>query len=779
MKNRITSFILIILFSSLFSSLYAQSPGEKATANCDTLIKQANQYLAQNAFEQVDSILQILKIKAEAIDYKKGQAEYFSVSGELKKIKGDLQNAYSDFEYAANTFAAHIAADQLSFIYNRLVYISYKLGNKPSCLKYADKALQLLNEVSTPLLKGTILHTLGTKEDAFGTPRGALNYNLRAKEYYALAKDTSKICIINYNIGLQYRVLSLIDSSSMFFAKNLEIANQRNDLIEQLYSYDALAVDGLELGDIEKTLQYLKEGIVLAEANEADQFSGRFKILMSKAHMRNSDLDAALLAAEKALDFLEEKNMAQAVFQAWDALTQIHEQRKEYDKMLHYIELQSDYLSKLDGRQMGKAACLAYKGNYYKHIKQPEKALTSFRQGIAIAKPAELNVLVSQIQMAMAEVFYTTEQADSMLLYINKSNNHDGLRQTNTYNSELESAYYRAYKLKGDFEKALIHHEKYLELRNENYLKDSRNFIAEERVKQNVEQIEEDKAQAEQAAALLNARNKMYAAAALGLLGILLVGGYFFTQLRKKQSTIESQNNQLQNLNDTKDKFFGIIAHDIRTPIIALSGVGNLMQHYLKRDDRPKLERLSTRVDNTAKQLSNLLDNLLNWALLQQGVIPYHPQKLSVKEVTDGIFDMFQNNAISKGVILESTIDASDDVYADESALNTILRNLIGNAIKYTPSGGKVTISSTTKDNKLFININDTGTGIAAERLEQLFSFEKKSMQGTEGEKGTGLGLNLVKELTAQNKGVLDVKSKLNEGSQFTIGLPIDRLMAG
>ncbi len=145
---------------------------------------------------------------------------------------------------------------------------------------------------------------------------------------------------------------------------------------------------------------------------------------------------------------------------------------------------------------------------------------------------------------------------------------------------------------------------------------------------------------------------------------------------------------------------------------------------------------------------------------------------IDIEKVGQEVLAMFQHNASVKGISLISKITPKLNVFADESALQTILRNLISNAIKFTPEGGTVTLSTETKDDKIFIIINDTGTGISTERLEKLFTLEKQSRKGTAGEKGTGLGLSLVKELVELNKGFIDVTSKLNKGSQFKIALP-------
>ena len=136
---------------------------------------------------------------------------------------------------------------------------------------------------------------------------------------------------------------------------------------------------------------------------------------------------------------------------------------------------------------------------------------------------------------------------------------------------------------------------------------------------------------------------------------------------------------------------------------------------------------------------------------------------------------MYRNNASAKNITLISHIDDLINVYADEAAFNTIMRNLTSNAIKFTPKGGTITIDTESTQDKVFIKINDTGTGISAEKLSKLFSSGKKSEKGTAGEIGTGLGLNLVKELTELNKGKIKVLSELNKGSQFIVSLPLAR----
>ncbi len=235
---------------------------------------------------------------------------------------------------------------------------------------------------------------------------------------------------------------------------------------------------------------------------------------------------------------------------------------------------------------------------------------------------------------------------------------------------------------------------------------------------------------------------------------------------------VKERTKKLHELNATKDKFFGIIAHDIRSPIVALDSVGEQMEYYLQKNDTAKLKRLAGRVDTTAKSLSKLLDNLLQWAMLQQGVILYNPTVLKIKDIGQETIDMFLANAEAKSIVLENTIDDTIFINADLHAIHTILRNLISNAIKFTKAGGSITLHAEPKNDLVTISIIDTGIGMTPEKVATLFQLDKKSELGTKGEKGTGLGLNLVKELTEMNKGRIEVFSELGKGTQFNIILP-------
>ena len=393
-------------------------------------------------------------------------------------------------------------------------------------------------------------------------------------------------------------------------------------------------------------------------------------------------------------------------------------------------------------------------------------------QALALSRKFNDHVYAIQHLLGIAGNFRLMGKPDSAIHYATQAMDLSEKFGSLTERRVIEMELSRAEEQKGDYAAALTHYKKFFQLHDSIFTVDASLKLKEEQVRQNVEDYQQQKEQAEREARLLSSRNRLYVALAAALLAILLVGGYLFLKLRQAQQKLSAQNRQLQHINQTKDKFFGIIAHDIRSPMVALDSVAEQMEYYLDTQRQDKLELLVKRVDKTVKQLGALLDNLLSWAMLQQGVVPYHPKPIRLAEVADSILEMFAANARAKDIALQSRIPPDLIVHADASALHTILRNLVSNAIKFTPPQGSVSLEARAEDEQALVLVRDTGTGISAEKLEGLFSLDRQSQPGTAGEKGTGLGLLLVKEFVEMNRGALQVSSQPDRGAQFMFTLP-------
>jgi len=244
--------------------------------------------------------------------------------------------------------------------------------------------------------------------------------------------------------------------------------------------------------------------------------------------------------------------------------------------------------------------------------------------------------------------------------------------------------------------------------------------------------------------------------------------------LVQKESLIKV-NNELHDLNATKDKFFSIIAHDIKNPFNAVLGFSDLLEeNFQEWDDKRKLEVINL-INASAKNLYELLENLLQWSRSQSGVIEFKPQEILLKDTFSNAIGLFKETAHAKNIELGFTLPKTELlVYADKNMLDAIMRNLISNAIKFTNSGGKVHLFAETLDEFAIVKVTDNGVGLSTEIKEQLFKIDMRtSTYGTQNESCTGLGLILVKEFVTKQGGEIGVESFKGKGSTFHFSLPL------
>ncbi|HBH22106.1 MAG TPA: hypothetical protein DDY13_01655 [Cytophagales bacterium] len=244
----------------------------------------------------------------------------------------------------------------------------------------------------------------------------------------------------------------------------------------------------------------------------------------------------------------------------------------------------------------------------------------------------------------------------------------------------------------------------------------------------------------------------------------------------EKNKKIESDYNQLEALNDKKDKFFSIISHDLKSPIGALIQLGYILQKTHTDIPIHEREELIQTISNSAKKTYNLLENLLLWSRTETGKLLPEPMKFDLRVSIEETLDLLRHNIAQKKI--QVVVDLKDNikVYADKNMVSTVFRNLISNAIKFVHENGTISISSKMNiaNHNVMIRICDNGVGIDPEVLPKLFDLDSKySTKGTQNEKGAGLGLKLCNEFITKNKGKIEVESELGNGSTFKIELPL------
>jgi signal transduction histidine kinase/ligand-binding sensor domain-containing protein len=246
-------------------------------------------------------------------------------------------------------------------------------------------------------------------------------------------------------------------------------------------------------------------------------------------------------------------------------------------------------------------------------------------------------------------------------------------------------------------------------------------------------------------------------------------------EVHVKNKAISEQAKQLEKLNVTKDKLFSIISHDLRGPVIQVQNIFDLVDsNYMSEEE---LKAMIPRLKENIRQTSNLTENLLYWARTQMDGMQVKPRVFDLRMIVDDNLNLFKPIAANKGISLISQVDTSLSVYADNDMMRLVLRNLLGNAVKFTNSGGKIIIGYERLEKFTMITVEDTGIGLTDDEISKLFGYEHFTKYGTSGEKGAGIGFSLCREFTEKNGGLITLESVLDKGSKFSFTAPNNSLV--
>lgn len=248
---------------------------------------------------------------------------------------------------------------------------------------------------------------------------------------------------------------------------------------------------------------------------------------------------------------------------------------------------------------------------------------------------------------------------------------------------------------------------------------------------------------------------------------------YDITERKEAEKKIKKYNKELEKLNYNKDKFFSIVAHDLMTPFTALLGYSEILVKEYDELDRETIGKFASDINTVASKAHNLLENLLGWTRLETGRMIFNPVEFNLHPIVEDVYHINAESAKAKDISLVNNIMVTNLVFADVNMLNTILRNLVSNAIKFTDENGRISVSSKLINGQIEISVVDNGIGMSNMVLQKLFDENHQySSTGTHAEKGTGLGLLLCKEFIEKHGGTLSAESKLGEGTRiyFSMG---------
>lgn len=257
----------------------------------------------------------------------------------------------------------------------------------------------------------------------------------------------------------------------------------------------------------------------------------------------------------------------------------------------------------------------------------------------------------------------------------------------------------------------------------------------------------------------------------VGLVGI----SNDITERKKMENELRERNLKLEKLNSMTNKIYSVVGHDLKTPLTSILGLSDLLLDDLEDAEDDLKDNLNI-IRQSALKMSDLLGDLLNWARIQTDDLSLNKTEFSISETVRDIIDLLTITADQKGIRLEYSMEESFQVYADKQLIATIVRNFISNALKFSEEGDIIEINVHRDEKHWHVSVEDEGVGMSEENVERLFHNRKHPQEeGTQNEKGSGIGLRLCKELAERHGGQISVESELGQGSTFTLSIPHDQ----
>jgi signal transduction histidine kinase len=570
-----------------------------------------------------------------------------------------------------------------------------------------------------------------------------------------------------------------------FFIRSRTIADSLQLAPEQIFTYLATSRVFEKVGNYPKSLEYLMEAKGLSDNYNANIKAlvrselGRINESLGKTEDAFRDYELLLGYAE---DLNEQAREADALFH----LGRLYSKKQDYKKSLDYQKNALAIRRKLKDRR-GEGISLNDIGDLYSRMKNEERAFANYEAAIEVRGELKDSLALAESFNNIGALYY--QQKDfkksianfqSALEAGRKSQAQDELRKSYEYLS-------LCYKNLKDFEKALGYKEQLINItefiqheRDELQLLERQNRYMINKKETQIDRLQLEQAQRQkEIATQKKLRNFLFLLIGLGAVIVVLIFYQYITKrksnkiLQAANEKVSEQNILLQNLNATKDKFFSIIGHDVKGPLNSLTSFSGLLINHWDSLTKEEIQMLAKDLDKSLKNLFVLLENLLEWSRSQTGNIEFKPEEFDVSILLKENEELLKTQAQNKKINLVNDAVAELKITSHRHSINTVVRNFLSNAIKFTPEGGTITLKAEKQEKGTKISIFDTGVGMSEKVIQKLFRIDSKhSTIGTADEKGTGLGLILCKEFIEKNGGQIGVESEVGKGSVFYFVLP-------
>ena len=656
----------------------------------------------------------------------------------------------------------------------------YLRNNPAKAIEYANMQLHLAKKLSLDSLIISAYISLSICNTALGLSDSALYFARKAQQSQV---DKDYEFSIDLNMGNVHETFLNPDSAKFYYNRALVIAKQNDNERNMATSYNNLGLIFYDLGELQVSFQNFLEALKLFEKH-GDK--GNQAITMNNIGLVNMDIgnqETAITYFLKAIGINKEINDDYNLSMNYSNLGVLYKNLGEYETALEYYN-KSLAISETHDFTESLARHYHNIGNVYLKTNAPLKAKESYLESLRYSEAMEQETGLLHNSLALAQLEMDEGSLASAERHLQKADELIDVVGIVMLRLDLLEKYALLAEKRGNYAKALFYQKQFKAFADSMQDIANRQQIDEMQIKYESEKksLENDKLREQDFLNQKIIRNQQL----LGL--VILVSLMFmvlftviifrsrqklrrsFRILKKLNAEVVSQKEKLEEANETKDKMFSIVAHDLRSPFSALLGLLDLMtSDYETMDDVEKREMLEV-VNNQSIKTYGLLENLLQWSMMQRGMIKPCPEELELFSIVHSQFNELKSRAGNKQIELINQVPAGLNIYIDETICNTLLRNLINNAIKFTGRGGSIKVEASDEPDEIIIRVIDNGIGMSQEEVSRLFLKNiHNSTPGTENESGTGLGLRIVKDFMDLLNAKIQVESQAGKGTVFIL----------
>jgi signal transduction histidine kinase len=570
------------------------------------------------------------------------------------------------------------------------------------------------------------------------------------------------------------------------FIRSLSIEDSLKLKKEQVFTYIAIAQVFEETGNLKKSDDALENALAINHPFD-DKYILAF-ILNKQGNIKARDghVDVAEENYKSVLSYMEtlddESIKGEALFNLAMVYTRQNKLEQALETFKKSLSIRRKQLEKVE-----EANTLNEIGNLYAVMNNQEKALANHVVALEIRQALKDKSSIAESYNNIGALYYQQKSLERAVANLDLALASAQAAQDQDQMKKSYDLLSLCFKEAGDFQKALRYRDLFVEMSdfiqrdmNQQKLVDAEMNYQLDKKEIQIDRLESIRAARERE---LEAERKiktvLYALVAFAAIILFLILYLYLLKRRTNKilqvahDTVRDQNIQLTDLNATKDKFFSIISHDLKGPLNSLTSFSGLLINHTDSLSKEEIKMLAKDLDKSLKNLFALLENLLEWSRSQTGNIEFKPEAFDLSALLQQNKELLTAQAQNKKIAINNNTSENIVVNAHRHSVNTVVRNLVSNAIKFTPEGGSITISTKLENDNLIVSIADTGVGMSKEVIEKLFRIDTKhTTKGTSDEKGTGLGLILCKEFIEKNGGKIWVSSDVGKGSVFSFQLP-------